>query len=112
MVWLLLLSEELRVWEQRIGYWGARCQTCHQDTWQLTFRIWRTKGNGLSPATPYSYPAYGEAYQVRCNACHVSAMVGHPNQWVPQLGNAFVYEQHHATPANAHYLQQAFPVWR
>jgi hypothetical protein len=110
MLWYLLLAEEMRVWEQRVGYWGARCQTCHRDCWQLTFRIWRTKGTGMSPPTPFSYPTYGEAYQVRCSSCGVGAAVGHPQGWVPQLGGAFQYENHPATPALAQYLHLAF--WR
>jgi hypothetical protein len=112
VLWYMLLSEEMRVWEQRLGYWGARCQTCHRDCWQLTYRIWRTQGNGLSPATPWNYPHYGEAYQVRCASCGIGAMVGHPNTWIPQLGSAFVHEQHHPTPATPHYLNIAFPVMR
>lgn len=112
MLWFLLLNEELRAWEQRVGAWRARCQTCQQDAWQLTFRIWRTKGSGLQPATPWGY-AYGEAYQVRCSGCGVAAMVGHPNQWVPPLGNAFVWEnQYPPTQANARYMQMVFPFLR
>jgi hypothetical protein len=111
MLWLLLLSEELRIWEQRVGYWGARCQTCQRDCWQLTFRIWRTKGNGMSPPTPWSFPVYGEAFQVRCSQCGISALVGHPQSWAPQLGT-FVQENHPPTLATGTYLQQAFPVMR
>ena len=29
MLWYMLMSEELRVWEQRIGAWVAQCQGCH-----------------------------------------------------------------------------------
>lgn len=112
MLWYMLLHEELRCWEQRIGYWGARCQTCGRDCWQLTFRIWRTKGSGMNPATPYGFPVYGETYQVRCQSCGVGAMVGHPQQWVPALGASFVYENHAATIADARYLQQAFNYFR
>jgi hypothetical protein len=112
MLWYMLLSEELRVWEQRMGYWGARCQTCHRDCWQLTYRIWRTKGNGMSPATPWSFPPYGEAYQVRCQSCGIAAMVGHPQQWIPQLAGQFVYENHHPTVATPQYLNIAFPHMR
>ena len=112
MLWLLLLSEELRIWEQRVGYWGARCQTCHRDCWQLTFRLWRTKGNGMSPPTPWSLPVYGEAYQVRCSGCGIAALVGYPQSWVPQLGGSFVQENHPPTLASGPYIQQAVPVMR
>jgi len=110
MLWYLLLSEELRVWEQRIGYWVARCQTCKRDCWQLTFRLWRTKGNGLSPPTPWTFPAFGEGYQVRCSSCGVGAMVGHPSTWVGQQAPGFVQENHPPTPATPQYLRLAFPV--
>jgi hypothetical protein len=112
MLWYMLLHEELRVWEQRVGSWVARCQTCHRDVWQLTYRIWRTKGSGLNPASPWSMPVYGEAYQVRCSGCGAAGMVGHPNQWVPPLGQAFVWEQYPPTQAMANYLQIAFPFFR
>ena len=62
MLWYMLMSEELRIWEQRIGAWVARCQGCRREAWQLTFRIWRTKGTGMSPPTPYGLP-YGECHQ-------------------------------------------------
>jgi hypothetical protein len=75
MLWYMLMSEELRVWEQRIGAWVAQCQGCHREGWQLTFRIWRTKGTGLSPPTPYGMP-YGECYQVRCSLCGAARPVG------------------------------------
>jgi hypothetical protein len=39
-------------------------------------------------------------------------MVGHPQQWVPPLGGAFIYENHHPTVGNPMYLQQAFAYFR
>jgi hypothetical protein len=113
MLWYLMLHEELRCWEQRVGAWVARCQTCHQDVWQLTFRVYRTKGTGMNPPTPFSYPIYGECYQVRCSGCGVAAMVGHPNQWAPAIGPSYVVEQQYPPmAANARYMQQAFAFFR
>jgi hypothetical protein len=113
MLWFMLLHEELRCWEQRLGAWVARCQTCNQDVWQLTIHIWRTKGTGLQPATPFSFPIYGEAYQVRCSGCGAARMVGHPNTWAPSIGGGYVVEQHYPPmAANARYLQVAFPFIR
>jgi len=111
MLWFLLLNEELRAWEQRVGAWVARCQTCQQNCWQLTFRIWRTKGSGLNPASPFGF-AYGEAYQVRCSACGVAAMVGNPSQWVPPLGTAWQNESYPPMMANPRYMQMVFPFFR
>ncbi|MBX3190854.1 MAG: hypothetical protein KF819_27905 [Labilithrix sp.] len=111
MLWFMLLHEELRAWEQRIGAWQARCQGCHRDAWQLTFRIWRTKGTAMSPATPYGM-AYGECHQVRCSGCGVATNVGHPTQWVPQIGPAYTYENHPPVYATPQYLQLAFPAFR
>jgi hypothetical protein len=112
MLWFLLLNEELRSWQQRIGAWTSRCQMCQRDAWQLTFRIWRTKGSGLNPATPFGFPVYGEAYQIRCAACGAGTMVGHPQQWTPPLGPAFVWENHQPVQAAARYMQQVFPFVR
>ena len=111
MLWYLLLHEELRVWEQRIGAWQAQCQACHQTAWQLTFRIWRTKGTGMQPPTPYGYP-YGEAHQVRCSGCGAATMVGHPSQWVPQIGPAYTYENHPPVYGTPQYVHMAFHAMR
>ena len=107
MLWLMLMQDELRAWEQRVGCWQARCQMCQRDAWQLVFRIWRTKGNGLSSPTPWGIP-YGEGFQVRCSGCGAATNVGHPSTWVPQIGPAYQYENHPPVIATPQYLAMAF----
>ena len=111
MLWYMLLSEELRVWEQRIGAWLATCQSCRRESWQLTFRVWRTKGTGMSPPTPYGFP-YGECHQVRCSGCGVATNVGHPTQWVPSIGPGYTYENHPPIYGTPQYVTLAFGAMR
>jgi hypothetical protein len=110
MLWLLL-SEELRCWERRIGCWVCRCQMCQRDGWHLTFYMWRTKGNGLNPASPQGMP-YGECYQVRCTQCGAASNVGHPQYWAPQLGPAYTTENYPPTMATPQYVSLGFPTYR
>ena len=111
MLWYMLMSEELRVWEQRIGAWLATCQGCRREAWQLTFRVWRTKGTPMSPPTPYGF-AYGECHQVRCSGCGAATNVGHPSQWVPTIGPAYTHENHPPVYGTPQYVTIAFPAMR
>ena len=111
MIWFLLLNEEFRVWEQRIGAWQAECQTCRRPGWQLVFRIWRTKGSAMNPASPYGY-AYNECYQVRCSLCGAGTMTGHPAQWVPSLGPAYTYENLPPVFGTPQYTSMAYAMMR
>jgi len=111
MLFYMLMSEELRVWEQRIGAWVAQCQTCKREAWQLTFRIWRTKGTGMSPPMPQGH-AYGEGHQVRCSGCGAATNVGHPTAWVPAIGRAYTHENHPPVHGTPQYVTIAFPAMR
>lgn len=107
-----LTSDKWALWERRIGYFTARCQSCHQEAFQILFHMWRTKGTQISPPTPWS-PMHGQAYQVRCNGCGVPAMVGHPQTWVPHQAPGFVQEHHHQpVPAAPLYTTLAIPAMR
>lgn len=113
MLWYLMASEKWQVWEQRIGTWSARCQSCQQEYWQLTFRMWRTKGTPANPPTPWGPTLAGEAFQVRCSGCWTAAMVGHPQTWVPHQAPGFIHEQHHPPMmANPTYIPMAVPAFR
>jgi hypothetical protein len=113
MLLYLMAAAKWQIWEQRIGAWSARCQGCQQEAWQLTFRLWRTKGTPANPPTPWGPEMAGEAFQVRCSTCGVGAMVGHPYGWVREQAPGFVHENHY-TPAvaNPHYVQMAIPAFR
>ena len=111
VLWYLLLSEENKTWEQRIGCWVAACRWCQREAWQLTFRMWRTNGNGFSPATPYG-AGFAEVYQVRCAGCGAATSVAHPSQWVGAIGAAFTYENLPPMQAQPAYVRMAYPYGR
>ena len=98
---LLLLSDAWRAWEHRIGAFHMACRYCGQPSWQLTYRMYQTKGTQMSPPGPNDWPQ-NERYQVRCATCAAPTLVNHPSTWVPQLldyvkGGGVVIAQYNTT---------------
>ena len=100
---LLLLSDDWAAWEHRIGAFHMPCRHCAQPSWQLTFRMYQTKGTKMSPPGPNDWPQ-NERFQVRCATCGAPTPVHHPSTWVQQLGVPFQQESYPVTSATPAYF--------
>jgi hypothetical protein len=107
VLWYFLLAEDYSSWEQRIGSFCRPCQHCRQEAWQIAFRMYRTKGSPLSPASSAGFAEY-ECCQIRCSGCGYATMVAHPHYWVSSLGVPFNQEACPAGPAVPGYASIAF----
>ncbi len=104
----LLMSEEYKVWEQRAGSFHQACRYCNQPAWQLLFRIYRTLGSAMTPASPHGAPV-NEVWQVRCATCGGAAMTAHPSTWVHTLGVPVNQEYGPVAWGTPQYVQMAYP---
>jgi hypothetical protein len=100
---LLLLSESWSAWEHRIGAFFMACRNCGQPSWQLTYRMYQTKGTAMSPPGPNDWPQ-NERFQLRCATCAAPTPVNHPSTWVPHLGVPFQQESYPVTAATPAYF--------
>jgi hypothetical protein len=108
MLWYFLLSEQFTTYEHRIGSFCVPCKLCQREAWQLTFRMYQTKGSHANPAGPYGVP-HNERFQIRCSACGAATAVHHPSTWAPALGQGFVPEQGAVSIGIPAYVALAFP---
>jgi hypothetical protein len=99
----LLLSDDYAAWEHRVGSFFTTCPHCRQQAWQLTFRMYQTRGTMAQPPGPYDAPM-NERFQIRCATCGGATQVNHPQTWVPTLGTTFNQENHAVTKATPAYF--------
>lgn len=102
----LLMSDESAIWEARIGSFMGTCPSCQAHTWQITFNVWRTHGNMLN-VSPHAH-ATAQGYQVRCTACGMACVAGHPSTWVQTLGVVFHPEAYPPTRCMPQYARLLF----
>ena len=103
-----LLSEQRSTWEHRVGSYPLMCGACHQQSWQLVFRVYQTHGTPASPGTPYS-PVVAERFQARCNTCGAASAVSHPQTWVASQPG-WVQEWGPVAPGTPNYVALAYPA--
>jgi hypothetical protein len=104
----LLTAEQLATWEHRVGSYPFTCAMCRQQSWQLVFRIYQTKGTAASPGTPYGY-AVNERFQARCSVCATATLVAHPTTWVQGV-QGWVQEWGPVGPGTPQYVALAYPA--